>query len=70
VNDLSLPLWAAIPPRPAAQIAVESAEKLDRRLEDFAPALLEEIYDYIERGVIRALHRDEHLDEAKAALKG
>src|SRR5574338_342996 len=43
VNDLSLPLWAAIPPREAARIAMESAEELDRRLEAFSPALLEEI---------------------------
>jgi len=69
VNDLSLPLWAAIPPRAAAQIAIETSETLDRRLEDFSPELLEEIYNYNKRGVIRALHRGEHLDEADAALK-
>src|SRR5574339_1282831 len=33
VNDLSLPLWAAIPPREAARIAIEEAEELGRRLE-------------------------------------
>src|SRR5688572_19661512 len=33
VNDLSLPLWAAIPPREAARIAIETAEALDSRLE-------------------------------------
>jgi len=44
VNDLSLPLWAAIPPREAARLAIESAEALDKRLEDFAPAILEEIH--------------------------
>src|SRR5262245_24585013 len=33
VNDISLPLWAAIPPREAARIAIESAEALDKRLE-------------------------------------
>ncbi len=69
VNDLSLPLWAAIPPRAATQIAIETAETLDQRLEDFAPALLEEIFNYNKRWVIRALHRGEHLDEAEAALK-
>ena len=69
VNDLSLPLWAAIPPREAARIAIETAEMLDKRLEDFAPALLEEILNYNKRWVIRALHRGEHLDEAEAALK-
>jgi hypothetical protein len=69
VNDLSLPLWAAIPPRAAAQIAIETAEILDKQLEDYSPVLLEEIYNYNKRWVIRALHRGEHLDEADAALK-
>ncbi len=69
VNDLSLPLWAAIPPREAARIAIETAETLDERLETFPPALLEEVYAYSKRWVERALHRGEHLDEADAALK-
>ena len=69
VNDLSLPLWAAVPPRVAAQIAIETAETLDKRLEDFPSTLLEEIYAYNKRWVVRALHRGEHLDEAEAALK-
>jgi hypothetical protein len=69
VNDLSLPLWAAIPPREAGRIAVETAETLDQRLEAFPPDLLEEIYTYNKRWVVRALHRGEHLDEADAALK-
>ena len=69
VNDLSLPLWAAIPPRDATRIAIETAETLDRRLESYSPALLEDIYSYNKRWMIRALHRGEHLDEADAALK-
>ncbi len=69
VNDLSLPLWAAIPPREAARIAIETSETLDKRLEEYSPALLEEIYNYNKRWVVRALHRNEHLDEADAALK-
>ena len=69
VNDLSLPLWAAIPPREAARIAIETAETLDKRLEDYSPELLEEIYNHNKRWVIRALHRGEHLDEADTALK-
>jgi hypothetical protein len=69
VNDLSLPLWAAIPPRAAAQIAIETAEALDARLESYPAALLEEIYAYNQRWVVRALHRNEHLDEVDAALK-
>ena len=70
VNDLSLPLWAAIPPRDAARIAIETSEELDRRLEDFPADLLEDIYAYTERWVVRALHRGEHLKEVDAALKG
>lgn len=69
VNDLSLPLWAAIPPREAARIAIEAAEALDNRLTEYNPALLEEIYNAHKRWVVRALHRNEHLDEADAALK-
>jgi len=68
VNDLSLPLWAAVPPREAVRIALETVETLDKRLEDYPPALLEEIHTYNKRWVIRALHRGEHLDEADAAL--
>ena len=69
VNDLSLPLWAAIPPREAARLAIETAEALDRRLEDYLSALLEEIHAYNKRWGVRALHRGEHLDEVDAALK-
>ena len=70
VNDLSLPLWAAIPPREAARIAIETSEELDRRLEGYSPALLEEIHAYNKRWVVRALHRGEHLDEVDAGLRG
>jgi hypothetical protein len=69
VNDLSLPLWAAIPPREAARIAIETAEQLDRRLEAYPPALIDQLYAYNKRWIERALHRGEHLDEVDAALK-
>ena len=69
VNDLSLPLWAAIPPRDAARICIETSEALDKQLEEYSPELLEEIFNYNKRWVIRALHRNEHLDEVDAALK-
>jgi hypothetical protein len=68
VNDLSLPLWSAIPPREAARIAIETATELDERLEHYSPALLRELFAYNQRWVIRALHRNEHLDEVDTAL--
>ena len=69
VNNLSLPLWAVVPPKEATRIAIETCETLDKRIEEYDPVLLEEIYNYNKRWVIRALHRNEHLDEADAALK-
>jgi hypothetical protein len=68
VNDLSLSLWAAIPPREAARICIETAENLDARLENFPAELLSDLYAYNKRWVVRALHRGEHLDEVDAAL--
>jgi hypothetical protein len=69
VNDLSLPLWAVVPAREAVRIAMENAEAVDKRLEEYPAAFLEELFNYNKRWVIRALHRNEHLDEADAALK-
>ena len=69
VNDLSLPLWAAIPPREAARIAIETSEVSRSTVGSLSAGLLEEIYNYNKRWVIRALHRNEHLDEVDAALK-
>jgi len=69
VNDLSLPLWAAVPAKEAVRIALENAEALDKRLEEYPEVLLEEIQNYNKRWVTRALHRNEHLNEAEEALK-
>jgi uncharacterized damage-inducible protein DinB len=69
LNDFATPLWSAIPPRDAARLAVESAEELNARLESFPEELLEKIYSHNKRLVVRALHRNEHLDEVDAALK-
>ncbi len=69
-NDVALPLWAAIPPREAVRLALEAAETVDRRLENFPPALLEAVYNESKRWVVRAMHRTDHLDAAEAALKG
>jgi hypothetical protein len=69
VNDLSLPLWAAIPPSEAARLALDTATALDRRLESFPQPLLEELYNFNKRWVLRSLHRGEHLDEVDRALQ-
>lgn len=68
VNDLSLPLWAAIPPREAARIALECADACDKQLEAFPRDLLEQVYEQRNRNVLRALHRNQHMDEIDQAL--
>ena len=69
VNDLALPFWAAMPVRQATDLAIKTAEKLDQCLESYPPDLLEQILTERKRYVFRAYHRNEHLDEAEAALK-
>ncbi len=69
VNDILNTLFVAIPPRLAAQIAFQTAEALDAMLENCPPDLLEQIHARHERWVIRALHRNGHLDVIEAALK-
>lgn len=68
VNDISLPLWAAIPPRAAAELAIASAETLDRRLAALPPPQLAQVRARGERWVDRSIHRNAHLDEIEAAL--
>jgi len=69
VNDLSLPIWATVPAKEAIKLAIETAKELDNQLETFPKDLLEEIYNHNKRLVVRALHRNEHLDEVESALK-
>jgi len=69
LNDVSLPFWSAILPRRAADLAVECADALDRRLEAYPPALLEQVYAFSNRWVERYPHRNEHLDEVDAVLR-
>ena len=69
VNDLSLPFWAAIPPRAATRLAIAAAAAVDRRLESYPPPLLELVHAEYKRYIFRAFHRGVHLDEVEAAIK-
>ena len=69
-NDYALPLWLAIPPREAARLAIETVEEVDRRLEAASDATREVMDAVNQRWVRRHLHRNEHLEEAEAALGG
>ena len=69
VNDLSLPIWAAVPPHDATRIAIENAEALDARIERYPDNLAAIVLESHPRWIRRHYHRDEHLDEAEAALE-
>ncbi len=70
VNDLSLPIWAAVPPHDATRIAIESAEALDARIDGYPDDLTATVLEMHPRWIRRHYHRDEHLGEAEAALAG
>ncbi len=68
VNDLSLAIWAAIPPREAVRLSIESAEALDAQIESLPDAVTAAVLGANPRWIRRSLHRNEHLDEAEAAI--
>ncbi len=69
VNDIALPFMASMPPREAANLAIATAEAMDKRLEAYPAHLLELVHEGYPRFIFRERHRNEHLDGAEAALK-
>jgi len=70
INDSQISLWMAIPPRDAANLAVKSAEEIDRELEEASSDLIAEIEGLGEKfRLYRSIHRKVHLDEIEACLK-
>ena len=69
-NDSLLPLWLALPPRAAANLAVSSAEAIDRELEESPSELISAIENLGERfRLYRSEHRKLHLDHIEEFLK-
>ncbi len=69
-NDSLLAQWLALPPRAAATLAVSSAEKIDRELEEASPEWISKIESLGEKyRVYRSIHRKLHLDEIEDVLK-
>lgn len=58
----------AAPPRAIAEIAVQAAEAMDRKMETLSDALIEHIRTTHPFALVRAAHRNEHLDEIEHAL--
>jgi hypothetical protein len=61
-NDSLLPLLLAIPPRTAANLAVSSAEAIDRELKEASSELITAIERLAEKfRLYRCIHRKLHL---------
>lgn len=69
-NDSLLPILLLVPPRKAANLAVATADALDKELEELSPEMLKDIEALKEPFALnRAFHRKIHLDEIEAFLK-
>ena len=69
-NDSLLPLWLALEPRIAANLAVSSAEAIDREIEESPPEFIAAIENLGERfRLYRSDHRKQHLDQIEELLK-
>jgi len=69
-NDSLLSLWLALPPRAAADLAVSSAEAIDRELQEAASDLISAIDGLGEKfRLYRSIHRKMHLDQIEEILK-
>jgi len=69
VNTAALALWQLLPPRAAAQAALDAADACDQAVAQADPRLLEQVL--ARRGPFtlpRAAHRAEHLDHIERAL--
>lgn len=68
INDGMLPEWLAMPGHEAAREALAAAEAVDLKVEQLAPALIEQVMAQRSRTIVRAMHRGDHLDEIERAL--
>jgi hypothetical protein len=69
INDSAKPIIMALEPRAAARVALEAAEAADRAVAEMSDDLLAANEASGEQiNVVRAEHRQEHLDEVEAAL--
>jgi uncharacterized damage-inducible protein DinB len=70
INDAGKPLCLALPPRVAAELSVEIAEQVDRRLASLPDAWIAANHAAGEPlFLVRANHRKTHLDEIEQILQ-
>lgn len=71
INAALLPFLCELPPASISKLVLESAEKLDAKLAAVPDAVLDQFETVAEHpfSLSRAKHRNEHIDQIKAALK-
>lgn len=70
INLAARDVFAAVPGRAAAELAVKKAEALDRFIEKLDDAFCEQVVAAgFERMLRRSLHRTVHLDQMREALR-
>ena len=70
INEAVRVLAAALPPRTAAQLALDAAEAIDQALEQLSADMLSAIEAGGESGLLRrSVHRGHHLDRIEQALR-
>lgn len=70
INDASVPLFLAIPPRKAANLSILIAEAIDYELEDISPDLIRVIESMGDHHALnRSIHRKMHLDDIETLLR-
>jgi hypothetical protein len=69
-NDILIPFLLSIPVKKAAELAVTTAEALDKEIAELPPAMVKAIEaTKDELALNRADHRNSHMDEIDAFLK-
>jgi Mycothiol maleylpyruvate isomerase N-terminal domain len=70
INEVTREIFIGLPPRVAADLAVEKARMLDRMIRELEPGFIEKIRTVGQNVRLeRYIHRRLHLDEIEQALK-
>ena len=70
LNDILTPIFEAIPPGKTVELAINMSSDLDQMLEDTPQNIIEQMMKINNRLVERSLHRNSHIDDIEAMLKG
>ena len=69
VNDTIRPFLVALPPRRAAELALETAEAIDNEIDSLSVDMLERVEANGQPRLDRASHRADHLEQIEKAIR-